>query len=73
MLSAILLYYSINTAGFISFFILALNWPELMQEWQTTESSLSSLCNRRERDSYIFQIRLIILIVLSAALGLFEI
>lgn len=66
-----LVYYWINASGFVSFFILAQNWPALMQEWQATESSLSTLCSRKDKHNYMFQIRLIVLIVLSAALGSF--
>lgn len=41
-----------------------------MQKWQNTEYTLSSLCNRRDKDSYTLKIRLIIFIVFSAAFGM---
>lgn len=69
--SANLLYYSINTCEFISFFVLTFDWPNLMQRWQIVESDLSTLCSRKDKDKYLFKIRLITMIVLSAALGIF--
>lgn len=71
MLSAGFLYYSINTCEFISFFVLGFKWPKLMKKWQNTQCDLLILCRRNDTRKYLIEIRLIILIVFSAAFGMF--
>lgn len=42
-----------------------------MEKWQSTEYDLSTMCDRRAIRKHMIEIRLTVLIVFSAAVGMF--
>lgn len=64
------LFFAANTLTFISFLVLSLHWPQLMEYWQSIES-LPIFRNFVNKTSYIRRIRLISASVLCLAFGTF--
>lgn len=58
-----------NALGFISFLVLSMHWPKLMQCWQSVES-LPIFRNCAYKTTYMRRIRLTASIVLVFALGI---
>lgn len=57
-----------NTLGLISFFVLSLHWPQLMEYWQSVES-LPIFQNVAHKTAYIRRIRFVAATVLLLAFG----
>lgn len=64
---ALLLFYVSNTCGIISLFILAKQWPALMDDWRAVEEILPSFKNQKQRKNFIFKIRMIALLIFFQA------
>lgn len=60
------LFYAMNTFGLVSFFVLSLHWPQLMEHWQSIES-LPIFQNFVHKTAYTRRIRLISATVLLLA------
>lgn len=67
--SALLLFYGINTLGFISFLTLASKWPKLMRIWGNAEMELPTFRNERQQKRFILKIRFFSLGILFLALS----
>lgn len=65
--SALLLFYVSNTCELISFFVLALHWPEIMKGWENAEKNFPSFRSFRQKRNFILKIRLIVFTMLFLA------
>lgn len=55
---ALLLFYTSNALGMISFFALAPKWPGLMKQWEIIEQRVPTFRNNRQRFKRVIEIRL---------------
>lgn len=63
-----ILFFSMNGFELLSFFGLALKWPDLMRQWQVVES-LPVFQSQKHKNVYIFSIRIIASTALLMALS----
>lgn len=70
LFAALLLFYGMNTLGFISFLALASKWPQLMQYWGNAENKLPTFRNERHERRFVIKIRFCSLSILFLALGI---
>lgn len=69
-LSAFMLFYAINSFGCISFFVLAMKWPDLMQYWEIAEYDLNSLKTFKQKYCRMLRIRYVAFTILFFAFGI---
>lgn len=71
-ISAVLLFYVLNTYAYVSFLGLARKWPKLMQTWELTESVLPHFRYQRQQAHFMWKIRFISITILFFAFGMRE-
>lgn len=59
--------YTLSTCAFVSFFVLALKWNELMRKWETLAIKVPTFPTVKQKKRYVFELRLIMFIIFLMA------
>lgn len=69
MISAPVVFYTINLSVMLQFMVLARRWPALMVHWERVEQQLPPYQSQMERQRLACRLRTVTYVVLTAALG----
>lgn len=65
------IFYVSGTCELLSFFALAPKYPKLIRLWESIERTLPTFQNEKQKNIFIFKIRLLIGIITIFAIGIF--
>lgn len=63
------LFFVTSSFGYISFFALAMKWPELMRQWENVESNLTTFHNYKQKRNQMLRIRYVTFTIFFLAFG----
>lgn len=62
-------FFMLMTCGYIALFVLAMKWPNLMEEWENIAIELPTFRDKKQKSIFVLKIRLLVFVVMILAAG----